>query len=254
MGERGSKMKVLVNGCNGKMGQEVANEVRLTQDMDVVCGVDRIDTGDNLFPVFTKVSEIDIVPDVIIDFSIPEATFAILEFAKKNHVPIVIATTGFSEQEMKKIEKYAESIPVFKSANMSYEINLMAKMIRQVAQKLQDSDIEIIETHHNNKIDSPSGTALLLADSINETLNNKMKYEYNRHSKREKRSKKEIGIHSIRGGTEVGKHTVMFFGENESFEITHNCTSRRVFARGAIKAAEFVSLKDNGLYSMNDLV
>lgn len=236
------------------MGQEVAKEVKLAQDMDVVCGVDRIDTGDNNFPVFTKVSEIDIIPDVIIDFSVPQATFGILEFAKKNNVPIVIATTGFSDQEMKKIEKYAESLPIFKSANMSYEINVMAKVISELALKLENSDIEIIETHHNRKIDSPSGTALILADSLNEALNNEMTYEYNRHSKREKRSKKEIGIHSIRGGTEVGKHTVIFFGDNESFEITHNCTSRSVFARGAIKAAQFVLHKENGLYSMNDMV
>lgn len=247
-------MKVLVNGCNGKMGQEVAKQVRLAQDMDVVCGFDRIDTGDNNFPVFTKVSEIDIIPDVIIDFSVPEATLSILEFAKKHNVPIVIATTGFSEHEMKKIEKYAESLPIFKSANMSYEINLMAKMVSELALKLENSDIEIVETHHNRKIDSPSGTALILADSINNALENKMSYQYNRHAKREKRGKNEIGIHSIRGGTEVGKHTVIFFGDNESFEITHNCTSRSVFARGAIRAAEFVQHKDAGLYCMNDIV
>lgn len=247
-------MKVLVNGCNGKMGQEVANQVKLAQDMDVACGVDRIDTGDNPFPVFTNTNHIDILPDVIIDFSVPQATFGILEFAKKNDIPIVIATTGFSDQEMKKIEKYAESLPIFKSANMSYEINLMAKVIAEIALKLENADIEIVETHHNRKIDSPSGTALILADSINETLNHEMKYEYDRHSKREKRTKKEIGIHSIRGGTEVGKHSVIFFGDNESLEITHNCTSRSVFARGAIKAAEFLLHKENGLYSMNDMV
>ena len=247
-------MKVLVNGCNGKMGQVVTHEVKVAQDMDVVCGVDRVDAGDNAFPVFTKVSEIDIMPDVIIDFSIPEARFKIAEWAEKNHVPTVIATTGFSDNEMKKIEKYAEKFPIFKSANMSYEINLMAKVIRELALKLDNSDIEIVETHHNRKIDAPSGTALLLADSMNEALNGEMNYEYNRHSKREKRTKKEIGIHSIRGGTEVGKHSVIFFGENESLEITHNCTSRNVFARGAIKAAEFILHKENGLYSMNDRV
>lgn len=247
-------MKVLVNGCNGRMGQEVAKQVRLAQDMDVVCGFDRIDTGDNPFSVFTKIEEIDILPDVIIDFSVPEATFKMLEFAKQKQIPIVIATTGFSDSEMKKINKYAENLPIFKSANMSYEINLMAKMVSELATKLENSDIEIVETHHNRKIDSPSGTALILADSINEAFNYEMNYEYNRHSKREKRTKKEIGIHSIRGGTEVGKHSVIFFGDNETFEITHNCTSRSVFARGAIKAAEFILHKENGLYSMNDML
>ena len=207
-----------------------------------------------LFLCLLGISNIDVLPDVIIDFSVPQATFGILEFAKKNHIPIVIATTGFSDSEMKKIEKYSESLPIFKSANMSYEINLMAKIISELAVKLENSDIEIIETHHNRKIDAPSGTALILADSINDALNNEMKYEYDRHAKREKRTKKEIGIHSIRGGTEVGKHSVIFFGDNESFEITHNCTSRSVFAQGAIKAAEFILHKENGLYSMNDMV
>ncbi len=247
-------MKVLINGCNGKMGQEVAKEVKMAQDMDVVCGVDRIDTGDNAFPVFTKIADIDILPDVIIDFSVPKATFEILEFAKQQHIPIVIATTGFSEKEMKKIEHDAEKLPIFKSANMSYEINLMAKIVSDLALKLENSDIEIVETHHNRKIDSPSGTALILADSINDALQQEMTYEYNRHAKREKRTKKEIGIHSIRGGTEVGKHSVIFFGDHESFEITHHCTSRSVFARGAIKAAEFVLHKENGLYKMNDML
>lgn len=247
-------MKVLINGCNGKMGQEVAKQVKLSQDMEVVCGVDKIDTGDNFFPVFTKIQEIDIIPDVIIDFSIPQATFSILEFAKQKKIPIVIATTGFSDGDIKKIEKYSEAIPVFRSSNMSFEINVMAKLVSELATRLENSDIEIIETHHNRKIDSPSGTALILADSINNSLDNKMNYEYNRHEKREKRSKNEIGIHSIRGGTEVGKHSVIFFGDNESFEITHTCTSRSVFARGAIKAAKYIMLKDNGIYSMDDLI
>ena len=247
-------MKVLINGCNGKMGQEVAKQVKLSQDMEVVCGVDKIDTGDNFFPVFTKIQEIDIIPDVIIDFSIPQATFSILEFAKQKKIPIVIATTGFTDGDIKKIEKYSEAIPVFRSSNMSFEINVMAKLVSDLATRLENSDIEIIETHHNRKIDSPSGTALILADSINNSLDNKMNYEYNRHEKREKRSKNEIGIHSIRGGTEVGKHSVIFFGDNESFEITHTCTSRSVFARGAIKAAKYIMLKDNGIYSMDDLI
>lgn len=246
-------LKVLINGCNGKMGQEVARRIKETEEIETLCGVDKIDTGDNAFPVFQKVEDINLIPDVIIDFSIPKATFAILEFAKKNKIPTVIATTGFSDEENALINKYSEEIPVFKSANMSYEINLMAKLVSNIAKNMPESDIEIIETHHNRKIDSPSGTALILADSINATLNNEMNYEYNRHSKREKRTKKEIGIHSIRGGTEVGKHSVIFFGQNESFEITHNVTSRSVFADGSIKAAKFLVNKEEGFYNMNDL-
>ncbi len=246
-------LNVLINGCNGKMGQEVAKRIKETEDIETLCGVDKIDTGDNPFPVFEKVEDINLIPDCIIDFSIPKATLKILDFSKKNKIPIVIATTGFSEDEDKIITEVSKEIPVFKSANMSYEINLMAKIVADISKNLSDSDIEIIETHHNRKIDSPSGTALILADSINEALDGKMNYEYDRHSKRERRSKNEIGIHSIRGGTEVGKHSVIFFGQNESFEITHNVISRSVFADGAIKAAKFLVNKDAGSYNMNDL-
>lgn len=246
-------IKVLINGCNGKMGQEVVKAVSNTPDIEVLCGVDRIDTGDNQFPVFTDINNINTIPDVIIDFSIPEATFNILEFANTHKIPTVVATTGFNDVELQKIENYSKNFPIFRSANMSYEINLMAKLVAELAQKLTDSDIEIVETHHNRKIDSPSGTALILADSINNALDGQMNYEYARHEKREKRSKKEIGIHSIRGGNEVGKHSVIFFSNNESFEITHNVNSRAVFASGAIKAANFLFHQEPGLYDMNDL-
>lgn len=246
-------VKVLINGCNGKMGQVLSERIRDTQDVEVLCGVDKIDTGDNNYPVFTDIHSINLIPDVIIDFSIPIATFPILDFAKKNNIPIVIATTGFTEKEEEKIKEISKNLPIFKSSNMSYEINLMSKLVASLAKKLPESDIEIVETHHNRKVDAPSGTALILADSINEACNNEFEYEYNRHAKREKRTKNEIGIHSLRGGTEAGKHTVIFFGNNESLEITHNVTSRSVFADGAIKAANFIIHKDNGLYSMNDL-
>lgn len=246
-------VKVLINGCNGKMGQVLSERIRDTQDIEVLCGVDKIDTGDNNYPVFTDIHSINLIPDVIIDFSIPVATFPILDFAKKNNIPIVIATTGFTEKEEEKIKEISKNLPIFKSSNMSYEINLMSKLVASLAKKLPESDIEIVETHHNRKVDAPSGTALILADSINEACNNEFEYEYNRHTKREKRTKNEIGIHSLRGGTEAGKHTVIFFGNNESLEITHNVTSRSVFADGAIKAANFIIHKDNGLYSMNDL-
>lgn len=247
-------IKVLINGCNGKMGQVLSNEIRHTPDIEVLCGVDKNDTGDNTYPVFTKKEDITLIPDVIIDFSVPESTFHILEFAKTNHIPTVIATTGFTETELEKIKKYAEIFPIFKSANMSYEINLLSKLVADIATKLPNSDIEIVETHHNRKLDAPSGTALVLADSINQVLNHEKVYEFNRHAKREKRPKKEIGIHSIRGGNECGKHTVIFFGENDSLEITHTVNSRAVFASGAIKAAQFVIHKNPGLYNMNDLV
>lgn len=246
-------IKILINGCNGKMGQVLAHEIEITPDVETVCGVDRIDTGDNRFPVFTDVNQIDIPVDVIIDFSVPQATFNILDFAKEKQIPIVIATTGFSDEELERIKEYSNHIPVFRSANMSYTINLMKKLLVELTQKLPDSDIEIVETHHNRKVDAPSGTALMLADAINEAKDNSMNYEYNRHAKREKRSKNEIGIHSIRGGNESGKHTVIFFGDNESLEISHNVLSRAVFASGAVKAACYIIHKDLGLYNMDDM-
>ena len=246
-------IKVLINGCNGKMGQEVAKQIDKTEGFTILEGVDRLDTGDNKFPVYTSYDNITDMPDIIIDFSVPEATFNAIEFAIKNNIPIVIATTGFSDEQINKIKEYSKNIPIFKSANMSFEINLMAKIVSQMATLINDADIEIVETHHNRKIDAPSGTALLLADSINNALDNKMNYEYNRHAKREKRRKNEIGIHSIRGGNIVGKHTVSFYSDDEYFEITHNVSSRSVFAKGAIKAAEFLVHKAPALYDMNNL-
>jgi len=205
-------------------------------------------------PVYSNTQNIQENPDVIIDFSIPSATMNILKYAKETNTPIVIATTGFSEEDIQVITECSKDIPIFKSANMSYEIWVMADIVSKLAVLLKDSDIEIVDTHHNQKIDSPSGTALIFADSINKALNNEMKYEYNRHEKREKRNPKEIGMHSIRGGTVVCKHTVGFYGQNESFEITHNIESRAVFAKGTLKAAEFIVNQKNGLYDMKSLI
>lgn len=247
-------VKVLINGCNGKMGQEVAKQVELCDETITIAGFDKVDTGDNDFPVYTDLNTIVEIPDVIIDFSIPEASINMLEFAKEHNIPIVIATTGFNDEQLNIINEVSTKIPVFKSANMSYEINVMSAIVSKLATLLKDSDIEIVETHHKNKIDAPSGTALILADSINKALDNEMTYEYNRHSKREKRNKKEIGIHSIRGGSEVGKHSVLFLGDNETFEIAHNVTSRSIFAKGAIKAAIFIANKNPGLFGMNDMI
>ena len=247
-------IEVMVNGCNGKMGTVISELVDKNENMVLKCGVDKIDTGLLTYPVYTDVSHIPERPDVIIDFSIPVATFNILEYAKINQVPIVIATTGFTAEEEEKIKEYSKFKSIFKSANMSFSINMFKHLLKEIAPKLKDADIEIVETHHNRKIDSPSGTAKMLANTINEALGGDYKYEYNRHSKHEKRDKKEIGISSIRGGNIVGEHTVMFFGESETFEIKHTSYSRQVFAEGAIKAAEFIVGKKNGMYNMDDLM
>ena len=246
-------IRVLINGCNGKMGKVLANEIKKVPDIETLCGVDIYDTGDNEFPVYKNVKEIRDLPDVIIDFSVPEASLNILNFAKEKKIPIVIATTGFSDIQEKKILDISKEIPIFKSANMSYEINLMSKLVSELSLKLENDDIEIVETHHNRKIDAPSGTAIFLANRINSAKNNSMHYVYDRQPKKQKREKSEIGIHSIRGGNEYGKHQVIFFGKNESLEITHNVLSRAVFASGAIKAAFFIESKDSGMYSMDNI-
>lgn len=248
-------IKVLINGCNGKMGQEVAKIVNVDNDCVLLGGVDKENTGEFTFPVFTDYNEITEKPDVIIDFSVPFATMNILNYAKREHIPLVIATTGFTDEQNTDIKEFAKETPIFKSANMSFDINLMCRIVANLAQILKGNDIEIVETHHNRKVDSPSGTAMLLADSINKALDNSMSYEFDRHSKHEKRSKNEIGISSIRGGNIVGEHSVIFFSENESFEIKHTSYSRSVFAEGAVKAAKFMVEKkfENGLYDMNDI-
>lgn len=246
-------IKLLINGIHGRMGTEVLKEASSLSDFEVIGGVDR-SANSTTIPVYDNPKLISEKPDVIVDFSVPEGTIKILEYAKENSIPLVIATTGFSNDDLTKIEEYAKYIPIFKSSNMSYEINIMIEIVSELAKKLKDSDIEIIETHHRNKVDSPSGTALMIADSINNALNNEMEYVYDRHLVRQKRTNKEIGIQSIRGGTEAGKHTVLFLGENESLEITHNVTSRNIFAKGALKAAKYIVNKDNGLYTMKDLI
>ncbi len=247
-------IEVMINGCNGKMGQIVSQLVDKNENMVLKCGADKENTGLLPYPVYTDLSKIEEKPDVIIDFSVPVATFGVLEYAKKNNVPVVIATTGFTGEEEKRIMEYSNYIPVFKSANMSFSINMFQHILKEIAPKLKGDDVEIIETHHNRKIDSPSGTAKMLADTVNEALGGDYYIEYDRHSKHEKRGKKEIGISSIRGGNIVGEHTVKFFGESETFEITHTSYSRNVFAEGAIKAAEYICGKEKGFYNMDDLV
>lgn len=246
-------MKILLSGADGKMGNEIINAVKGNENFEIICGFD-VNERKGEFPIYNDIKNIKEKVDVIIDFSIPKATFKILEYAKENIVPIVIATTGFSKEELKKIEEYSKEIPIFRSSNMSLDINLMADIIKRIAEVLITSDIEIVETHHNRKVDSPSGTAILLADAINEVFNNEKEYTFDRMQKRGKRNKNEIGFSSIRGGNIVGEHTVKFFGENETLEITHTAYSRQVFAEGALKAAEFLIKQKNGLYNMKNIV
>ena len=223
-------LEVMVNGCYGKMGQIVCDLIEQNENLVLKCGFDKNITGEFAFPVYDKIENIVEKPDVIIDFSIPVATLTILQYAISNHVPIVIATTGFTNEEELIIKEASKKIPIFKSANMSYDIMIMKKLVQWLAPLLKNTDIEITET-----------------------LGNSLYYEYNRHDKHEKRNKNEIGINSIRGGNIVGEHTVQFFGEYETFEIKHTSYSRNLFAEGALKAADFIVTKSNGLYNMEDM-
>lgn len=247
-------IKVLINGCNGRMGQVLVNEIDRFPELLLSSGFDVYDEGKNTFPVYSKIEDIKEKPDVIVDFSVPVSTFNILNYAVKNKVPVVIATTGFSKEQLEEIKVSSTLIPIFRSSNMSFDINLMKKIVSEVAKKLKGIDIEIVETHHNRKVDAPSGTAILLADAINEVMDEKLDYNFNRHDLHEKRNPKEIGFSSIRGGNIVGEHSVQFFGEYETFEIKHTSYSRNVFAEGALKAAIFLANQKPGYYGMDDLV
>ena len=247
-------IKVLINGCNGRMGQVLVKEIDTFENLLLVGGFDINDDGLNTFPVYSNISDIKEKPDVIVDFSVPVASLNMLNYAVSSKTAMVIATTGFSKEELEIISEASKTIPIFKSSNMSFDINLMKKIVAEVALALKGNDIEIVETHHNRKIDAPSGTAITLADSINDALGGSMEYIYNRHDIHEKRKPNEIGFSSIRGGNIVGEHSVQFYGAHETFEIKHTSYSRDVFAEGALKACEFIFDKAPGLYNMDDMV
>lgn len=247
-------LNVLISGACGAMGKNVYLSALQDEDVNVIAGVDKFPQK-LAFPIYEKFEDVTEKPDVIIDFSNVSALEDLLCYAEKNKIPVVLATTGYSEKQLKEINSASENIPVFKSANFSVGVNVLCALVKKTAELLGENyDIEIIEKHHHNKLDAPSGTALMLADSANEVLNGKMRYEYDRHSKRAKREKSEIGIHSVRGGSIVGVHDVLFAGENEVITLSHNAESRAVFAGGALRAAKFIKDKPSGLYDMNDLL
>ena len=220
-------INLLLSGAKGNMGKALCENIKNSTNFSLLYGIDK-DNSD-------LYNRITLKPDVIIDFSTPKATFLALDYAIKNLVPIVIATTGFSFEEESKIKEFSEAIPIFKSSNMSYCMNIFSNIVSSFAKRLGNFDIEIIEKHHRNKVDAPSGTALMIADNINKVCNSK------------------ISFSSIRGGNLVGEHTVLFLGENESIGLTHTAYSRNIYVEGALKAAEFIVAKKNGLYCMKDI-
>ena len=246
--------KIIVSGCNGHMGQSVVNICASKSDIKIVAGFNRTPVKKNDFPVYADPMEYAGPADVIIDFSNPANLDGLLAYAVKKSIPIVLCTTGYLEEQDAAIIRASEKVPVFKSGNMSLGINLMLELVRRAAQVLGDGfDVEIVERHHNRKVDAPSGTALMLADAAASVLPYEASYVYDRHSVRRRRDQKEIGISTVRGGTIVGQHDVIFAGPDEVLELRHVAQSRDIFANGAVAAARFLTgVKSPGLYDMSD--
>lgn len=248
-------VRIAIVGCNGKMGHFVADTVSQREDCTPAFGVDAY--GDNKydFEVYKIFKDVKDIPDVIIDFSNPAVLDDMLDFALANSVPCVICTTGYSKEQVAKIHSASEKIAVFYSGNMSLGINLLIELAKEATKVLgNEFDIEIVEKHHNLKVDAPSGTALMIADGISDILENEPQYVYDRHSYRKKRSKNEIGLHSVRGGTIVGEHEVIFAGHDEVVTVSHQALSKEVFAVGAVNAAVFLSTQKPGMYNMGNLL
>ena len=249
-------VKVILNGANGAMGKVVADLISADPDMEVVVGVDRRSDMDAAFPIMDNINKVNVAADVVIDFSSVEAADELLDFIEQKKIPAVICTTGLSDTQIDRINELSSVSPILRSANMSLGINILSKVLAEVAPKLKKAgfDIEIVEAHHRRKLDAPSGTALLLADSINSSMDEKLEYTYDRSDRHEPRRENEIGISSVRGGTIVGDHDVIFAGEDEVISFNHRAYSRKIFATGAIAAAKFLLGESNGLYDMSDVI
>ena len=249
-------VRLIMHGCNGKMGQVISNIVAQDPEAELVAGIDKQDDGHNPYPVFTDISECDVESDALIDFSAASAVDKLLDYCVTHRLPCVLCTTGLSPQQLARVEEVSREVAVLKSANMSLGINLLLKLLKEAAGVLAPagSDIEIVEIHHNLKVDAPSGTALALADSINEECGNAYEYVYDRSQRRERRDKKEIGISAVRGGTIVGDHDVIFAGEDEVITFSHSAYSKAVFAKGAVQAGKFLAGKPAGMYDMSHVI
>ena len=249
-------VKIIMHGCNGHMGQVISGIVEKDPDAEIVAGIDIADQGKNSYPVFTDIDTCQVEADAIIDFSSAKATDKLLEYSAARQIPVVLCSTGLSEEQLAKVEETSKKVAVLKSANMSLGINTLLKLVQDAARVLAVAgfDMEIVEKHHRLKVDAPSGTALALADSLNEAMDNKYHYVYDRSQKREKRDDKEIGISAVRGGTIVGEHEVIFAGQDEVIEFKHTAYSKAIFGKGAVEAAKFLAGKPAGRYDMSDVI
>ena len=249
-------IRVIMHGCNGRMGQVITGIVAAEPDMEIVAGIDISQHISNTYPVFSNISDCNIKADVIIDFASAQSLTELLQYCREKEIPCVQCTTGLTEEQKAEVEAVSKDVAVLRSANMSMGINLLLKMLKEAAGVLAPAgyDIEIIEKHHNQKLDAPSGTALALADSINEELQGEYTYVYDRSQKLEKRKKKEIGISAVRGASIVGEHDVLFAGMDEVITFSHTAYSRNIFAKGAVQAAKFLHDKGPGMYQMSDVI
>lgn len=246
----------MMHGCNGKMGQTITAMCKDEEDIEIVAGVDLYDGIKNDYPVFKNISLCSVDVDVIIDFSNAKAVDDLLVYSEEKQIPVVLCTTGLTEEQLERVRKISSRVAVLKSANMSLGINMLMELLKKAALTLTPAgfDIEIVEKHHNQKLDAPSGTALALADSVNEALDGAYEYKYDRSKERRKREKYEIGISAVRGGNIVGEHEVIFAGQDEVVEFKHTAYSKAVFAKGAVSAAKFLAGKPAGFYDMSDVI
>lgn len=248
--------KVIMHGCNGRMGQVITGLIAADDEIEIVAGIDAYDGIQNTYPVFTNIADCNVAADAIIDFAAAPAVDALLDYCVEKQIPCVLCTTGLSEAQLARVEAASRKVAILKSANMSLGINMMLKLLKEAAAVLAPAgfDIEIVEKHHNQKVDAPSGTALALADAINEELHGEYAYKYDRSTERVKRPQKEIGISAVRGGTIVGDHDVIFAGADEVITFSHRAYSKAVFGKGAIQAAKFLKGRPAGLYQMSHVI
>lgn len=249
-------VRIIMHGCNGHMGQVISGLVEKDAEAEIVAGIDVADQGKNSYPVFSDIEVCNVEADVIIDFSSAKAVDKLLDYSAERGLPAVVCTTGLSEEQLAHLEDTAKKVAILKSANMSLGINTLLKLVQDAAKVLAKAgfDMEIVEKHHNLKVDAPSGTALALADSLNEAMDGEYHYVYDRSQRREQRDSKEIGISAVRGGTIVGEHEVIFAGPDEVIEFKHIAYSKAVFGKGAVEAAKFLAGKPAGKYDMSDVI
>ncbi|MCQ2491746.1 MAG: 4-hydroxy-tetrahydrodipicolinate reductase [Lachnospiraceae bacterium] len=248
--------RIIMHGCNGVMGQVISKIIEETEGAVMAAGVDRVDDGHNSYPVFTDLKDCDVEADAMIDFSAAPAVNGVLDFAVERQIPVVVCTTGLSDEQLAYLDEASKKVAVLRSANMSLGVNMLLKLLKQATEILAPAgfDIDIVEKHHRRKLDAPSGTAIAMADAINEGVNNEYEYVYDRSTRREQRPKKEIGVSAVRGGTIVGEHEVIFAGQDEVIEFKHTAYSRAIFGKGAVSAAMYLAGKEAGLYDMSDVI